>query len=292
MVYSDSELILRPDGSIYHLNLLPEHVAPIVFTVGDPERVGEVSKHFDKIDIQRNHREFVTHVGTLKGQRIMVVSTGIGTDNIDIVMTELDALVNIDFTTRTAKTELTPLSIIRIGTSGSIQEAIDVDSIVVSEMAVGLDNLMHFYDAPQQAKEFDLADQLADYLESKSEDLVLMPYVFSADKKLLQLFDKVQFAKGITVTSPGFYAPQGRILRGSGTEPNLVKLLNGFKMKNGSLTNFEMETAGIYGMARLLGHQAVSISTILANRITGRFSENPKRAIERMIEQVLNIIIP
>ena len=292
MVYSDSELILRPDGSIYHLNLLPEHVAPIVFTVGDPERVGEVSKHFDKIDIQRNHREFVTHVGTLKGQRVMVVSTGIGTDNIDIVMTELDALVNIDFTTRTAKTELTPLSIIRIGTSGSIQEAIDVDSIVVSEMAVGLDNLMHFYDAPQQAKEFDLADQLADYLESKSEDLVLMPYVFSADKKLLQLFDKVQFAKGITVTSPGFYAPQGRILRGAGTEPNLVKLLQGFKMKNGLLTNFEMETAGIYGMARLLGHQAVSISTILANRITGRFSEKPQQSVERMIEQVLNIIIP
>lgn len=291
MAYSDSELILRPDGSIYHLNLLPEHVAPIVFTVGDPERVGEVSKHFDKIDMQRQHREFVTHVGTLRGQRVMVVSTGIGTDNIDIVMTELDALVNIDFSTRAVKKELTPLSIIRIGTAGSIQGGIDVDSIVVSEMAVGLDNLMHFYDAPQQAKEFDLADQLADYLESKSEDLVLMPYVFSANKKLLDLFDKPQFAKGITVTSPGFYAPQGRILRGGATEPNLVKLLQGFKMKNGSLTNFEMETAGIYGMARLLGHQAVSISVILANRITGRFSEKPQQAVERMIEQVLQIVV-
>ena len=289
---SETELIVNADGSIYHLHLKPEHITPLIICVGDPERVGEVSKHFDTIEHRSAHREFVAHIGTLRGQRLMAISTGIGTDNIDIVMTELDALVNIDFTTRTAKTELTPLSIIRIGTSGSIQEAIDVDSIVVSEMAVGLDNLMHFYDAPQQTKEFDLADQLADYLESKSEDLVLMPYVFSADKKLLQLFDKVQFAKGITVTSPGFYAPQGRILRGSATEPNLVKLLNGFKMKNGSLTNFEMETAGIYGMARLLGHQAVSISTILANRITGRFSENPKQAIERMIEQVLKIIIP
>ena len=292
MVYSDSELILNADGSIYHLNLLPEDVAPIVFTVGDPERVGEVSKHFDKIEIQRHHREFVTHVGTLRGQRVMVVSTGIGTDNIDIVMTELDALVNIDFTTRKVKTELTPLSIFRIGTSGSIQTDIDVDTLVVSTMAVGLDNLMHFYDASQQPNEFDLADQLADYLESKSEDLVLMPYVFSADKKLLQLFEKEQFTKGITVTSPGFYAPQGRILRGASTEPNLVKLLNAFKMKNASLTNFEMETAGIYGMARLLGHQAVSISVILANRMTGRFSENPQQAVEKMIEQVLNIVIP
>ena len=291
MVYSDSELILRPDGSIYHLNLLPEHVAPIVFTVGDPERVGEVSKHFDKIEIQRSHREFVTHVGTLRGQRVMVVSTGIGTDNIDIVMTELDALVNIDFATRTTKKELTALTIIRIGTSGSIQENIEVDAVVVSELAIGLDNLMHFYDAPQQPKEFDLADQLADYLESKSEELVLMPYVFSADKKLLQLFDKVQFAKGITVTSPGFYAPQGRILRGAGMEPKLVKLLQGFKTKNGFLTNFEMETAGLYGMARLLEHQAVSISVILANRITGRFSENPQQAVEKMIDQVLKIVV-
>ena len=292
MVYSNSELILHPDGSIYHLNLLPEHVAPIVFTVGDPERVGEVSKHFDRIDVQRKHREFVTHVGTLRGQRVMVVSTGIGTDNIDIVMTELDALVNIDFTTRKVKTELTPLSIFRIGTSGSIQADVDIDTLVVSTMAVGLDNLMHFYDAPQRPNEFDLADQLADYLESKSEDLVLMPYVFSADKKLLQLFEKEQFTKGITVTSPGFYAPQGRILRGGSTEPNLVKLLNAFKMKNASLTNFEMETAGIYGMARLLEHQAVSISVILANRMTGRFSENPHGAVEKMIEQVLNIAIP
>ncbi len=292
MLYSESELILHPDGSIYHLNLLPEHVAPIIFTVGDPERVGEVSKHFDKIDIQRQHREFVTHIGRLRGQRVMVVSTGIGTDNIDIVMTELDALVNIDFSTRKTKNALTPLSIIRLGTSGSIQESIDVDSMIVSEMAVGLDNLMHFYDAPQQAKEFELADQLADYLESKSEDLVLMPYVFSADNKLLQLFNKEQFARGITVTSPGFYAPQGRILRGGGLEPNLVKLLNGFKMKNNALTNFEMETAGIYGMARLLGHQAVSISAILANRMTGRFSEKPQQAVEKMIEQVLNIVIP
>lgn len=292
MKYSESELILNKDGSIYHLNLLPEHVAPIVFTVGDPERVGEVSKHFDKIEVRRQHREFVTHVGTFKGQRVMAISTGIGTDNIDIVMTELDALVNIDFENRQAKPKLPPLSIIRLGTSGSIQESIDVDTIVVSEMAVGFDNLMHFYDAPQLGNELNLADQLADYLEAKSEDLVLMPYAFSADKTLLKMFDNGQFIKGTTVTTSGFYAPQGRVLRGRATEPKLVKLLNAFKLKNTALTNIEMETAGIYGMARLLDHKAVSVSAILANRITRRFSENPQQIVERMIEQVLNIIIP
>lgn len=291
MAYLDSELILNADGSIYHLHLQPEEVAPIIFTVGDPERVGEVSKHFDKIEVQRQHREFISHIGILRGQRVMAISTGIGTDNIDIVMTELDALVNIDFSSREVKKELTPLSIIRLGTSGSIQQSIDVDTIVVSEMAVGLDNLMHFYDAPQTSLEYDIADQLADYLEAKSEELVLMPYVFSGDKKLLQLFDNEQFKKGITVTTSGFYAPQGRILRGGGAEPKLIKLLNEFKIKNGALTNLEMETAGIYGMARLLGHQAVSVSAILANRLTGGFSENPQQIVEKMIAQVLDIVI-
>lgn len=291
MKYSESELILNKDGSIYHLNLLPEHVAPTIFTVGDPERVGEVSKHFDKIEVRRQHREFVTHIGTLKGQRVMAISTGIGTDNIDIVMTELDALVNIDFESRQTKSKLTPLSIIRLGTSGSIQESIDVDSIVVSEMAVGFDNLMHFYDAPQLGNELSFADQLADYLETKSEDLVLMPYVFSADKTLLKMFDNAQFIKGTTVTTSGFYAPQGRILRGGATEPKLVKLLNAFKMKNTALTNIEMETAGIYGMARLLEHKAVSVSAILANRLTGRFSDNPQQTVEKMIKQVLDNVI-
>lgn len=291
MKYSESELILNKDGSIYHLNLLPEHVTPTIFTVGDPERVGEVSKHFDKIEVRRQHREFVTHIGTLKGQRVMAISTGIGTDNIDIVMTELDALVNIDFESRQTKSKLTPLSIIRLGTSGSIQESIDVDSIVVSEMAVGFDNLMHFYDAPQLGNELSFADQLADYLEAKSEDLVLMPYVFSADKTLLKMFDNAQFIKGTTVTTSGFYAPQGRILRGGATEPKLVKLLNAFKMKNTALTNIEMETAGIYGMARLLEHKAVSVSAILANRLTGRFSDNPQQTVEKMIKQVLDNVI-
>ncbi len=292
MNYAESELILNTDGSIYHLNLLPEHVAPTIFTVGDPERVGEVSKHFDKIEVRRQHREFVSHIGTFKGQRVMVISTGIGTDNIDIVMTELDALVNIDFETRAVKQKLTPLSIIRLGTSGSIHESVAVDSLVVSEMAIGLDNLMHFYDAEQSSNEFGMADQLADYLEAKSEELVLMPYVFSADKTLLKMFGATQFTKGITVTSSGFYAPQGRILRGRATEPKLVQLLNGFKTKNGILTNIEMETAGIYGMARLLDHKAISVSAILANRLTGQFSPNPQQVIEKMIEQVINIVIP
>ncbi|MBL7815371.1 MAG: nucleoside phosphorylase [Saprospiraceae bacterium] len=291
MAYSDSELILNTEGAIYHLNLLPEHVAPIIFTVGDPERVGEVSKHFDKIEVKRQHREFVTHTGTLRGQRVMVISTGIGTDNIDIVLTELDALVNIDFATRQPKKELTALTIVRLGTSGSLQASLDVDSFVVSEKAVGFDNLMHFYDAPQTSDELNLADQLADYLEAKSEDLILMPYVFSVDKKLCQLFDNEQFKKGITVTSCGFYAPQGRVLRGGNVEPKLVQLLSQFKIKNAALTNMEMETAGIYGLSRLLGHRAVSISVILANRLDGRFSANPHASIQKLIKTVLEIVV-
>ncbi len=193
MIFPESELILNPDGSIYHLHLLPHQIAPTIITVGDPERVGEVSKHFDKIEYKVHNREFVTHTGILRGKPLTVISTGIGTDNIDIVMTELDALVNIDFTTRTPKTDLTSLDIIRIGTSGSIQASMPIDSIVVSAKAVGFDNLMHFYDVEYKGDELVLADALADYLEKKCDNLMLIPYELNADKKLLQLFDNQEF---------------------------------------------------------------------------------------------------
>lgn len=291
MYFPDSELIINTDGSIYHLNLKPEQIAPTIITVGDPQRVGEVSKHFDKIEHKVQHREFVTHTGILRGQPISVISTGIGTDNIDIVMTELDALVNIDFETRETKKELTSLTIIRIGTSGSIQEDIPLDSFVVSTKAVGFDNLMHFYNAENKGEELVLQDVLADYLEKKSEDLILIPYVFEADKSLLNLFDKPEFVKGTTVTASGFYAPQGRILRGQVAEPKLLKLLTGFKHKNTVLTNLEMETSGIYGMARLLNHKALSVSAILANRCNNKFSTQAQKSINSLIENVLNIII-
>jgi uridine phosphorylase len=289
---TETEIILNPDGSIYHLHLKPEHIAPLVIFVGDPDRVGEVSKHFDSIEHRAAHREFVTHVGTLRGQRIMAISTGIGTDNVDVVMNELDILANIDLKTRKIKAEITQLTIVRLGTSGSIQADIPMDSLVVSTMAVGFDNLMVFYDAPPTGEELTLADNLTAYLEHKNDDLLLIPYVFSADKQLLQLFDNEDFTKGVTVTAPGFYAPQGRVLRGRSAEPKLVLFLNTFRQKTLMLTNLEMETAGIYGLARLFGHRALSISAILANRIDGTFSQQAAVTVERMITQALKILIP
>ena len=288
----ESEIILNPDGSIYHLHLKPEHIAPLVITVGDPERVKTVSKHFDTIEYEVSNREFITHVGTLRGQRLMCISTGIGTDNIDIVINELDILTNFDLTTRQPKTDITPLSIIRIGTAGSIQKEVTVDTFVVSTIAVGLDNLMHFYDAQPTGEELTLADNLTMYLEHKNDDLMIIPYVFQADADLLQTFDTQPFIKGVTVTTPGFYAPQGRMLRGAVIEKKLILMLNNFKNKNTILTNIEMETAAIYGLARLLGHRAVSVSAILANRIDGTFSEKPQATVEKLIETILNTIIP
>jgi uridine phosphorylase len=288
----ETELILNPDGSIYHLHLKPEHIAPLIIFVGDPERVGEVSKYFDSIEHRAAHREFVTHIGTLRGQRLMVISTGIGTDNIDIVMNELDILANVDLETRKPKSDITPLSIVRLGTSGSIQAEIKVDSLVVSTIAVGFDNLMTFYDAASTGEELTLADNLTMYLEHKNDDLLLIPSVFMADKKLLQQFDNEHFVKGVTVTAPGFYAPQGRILRGKAAEPKLVTILNTFRQKTLMLTNMEMETAGIYGLARLFGHRALSISAILANRIDGTFSTQAGATVERMITTALQILVP
>jgi uridine phosphorylase len=290
MTYPESELILNPDGSIYHLNLRPEQLAPTIITVGDPDRVGEVSKHFDKIEHRVQHREFVTHTGILRGKPMTVVSTGIGTDNIDIVLTELDALVNIDFETREARTTHTPLDIFRIGTSGSLQAEIPVDSFLVSIMAVGLDNLMHFYDATLTGDELVLSDHLMGYMEQKMSDLMIVPYAFEGHKDLLQLFDNQSFIKGTTVTAPGFYAPQGRILRGKVTEPKMLLNLSKYKFRQTVLSNFEMETSGIYGMARLLGHRAVSLSAILANRFDNTFSQQPQKTVESLIEVALNII--
>jgi uridine phosphorylase len=289
---SEAELILNPDGSIYHLHLKPEHIAPLVIFVGDPERVGEVSKHFDSIEHRAAHREFVSHVGTLRGQRLMVISTGIGTDNVDVVMNELDILANIDLETRQIKSKITSLTIVRLGTSGSLQAEIAVDSLVVTKTAVGFDNLMTFYNAPPTGEELTLADNLTMYLEHKNDDLLLIPYIFTADKSLLQLFDNEQFMQGVTVTAPGFYAPQGRVLRGRSAEPRLIQILNNFRQKTLMLTNMEMETAGIYGLARIFGHRALSISAILANRIDGTFSQQPAATVENMITTALKILVP
>lgn len=281
---SPSELILNPDGSIYHLNLKPSELANTIITVGDPDRVGEVSKYFDTIETEVHKREFKTHTGTLDGTRISVISTGIGTDNIDIVFNEIDALVNIDFETRTIKNELTSLEIIRIGTSGAIQAEIIVDSFLISETAIGFDNLIHFY-GNTSFLDTDFSEAFINH--SKWNTNKSVPYVVSADESLLKRFNSDKMFKGCTATNVGFYGPQGRILRLALEDKNLNDKLASFEFNGKKITNLEMETSGIYGLAKLLGHKALSLNAILANRADGTFSEQPLKTVDSLIKYTL-----
>ena len=288
MAIANSELILNPNGSIYHLNLRPEDIASTIITVGDPDRVGDVTKHFDEITVDVHRREFKTQTGMYRGKRLTVISTGIGTDNIDIVFNELDALANIDFDTRTIKPSFTQLSFIRIGTSGAIQSEIPLDSFLISERAVGFDNLIHFY------KDTSFLDE--GYSAALMEHLVWNekkshPYVVMPDEKLLAKFNSEEFIKGTTVTNVGFYGPQGRKLRLDLADHRLNNLLQGFNYYGSSITNLEMETSGIYGMAKLLGHRALSLNAIIANRALGSFSENPKQTIDQLIKKTLDLLV-
>jgi len=283
----DSELILTPEGCIYHLDLLPEEIADIIITVGDPGRVQEVSKHFDTIEVQRSHREFITHTGYIGNKRMSVVSTGIGPDNIDIVLNELDALVNIDFNSRTEKPVHRSLKIIRLGTSGALCEDIDVDRLVVSTFGIGLDNLLHYYKHEYNAEESFILNDFENHTLLHGKPI--QPYIAEGSIQLRNKFTE-NFIHGITVTCPGFFAPQGRRIRLPLTFPNLVDHLADFKSGNHRITNFEMETAAIYGLGKLLGHQCISISNIINNRQTKVFSKNPVAAVNRMIESSLEII--
>ncbi len=285
MPIKESELIINPDGSIYHLNLKPEHVANTIITVGDPDRVDQVTKHFDTIEFTTQKREFKTQTGSLNGKRITVISTGIGTDNIDIVFNELDALVNIDFNTREIKNKLTSLDIIRIGTSGSIQKDIPIDSFLISEMAAGFDSLLHFYNS-KQFQELDISKALVEqtnWYTAKSD-----PYVVKADQSLIDKLSSDSTYKGFTATNVGFYGPQGRVLRLAIQDDTLNEKLASFNYNGLAITNLEMETAGIYGLSKLLGHKAISMNAILANRATGEFSNDPKGLVENLIEYTLN----
>lgn len=282
--FPESELILNADGSIYHLHLRPEQLAETIITVGDPDRVQGVSKYFDRVTDRVQHREFVTHTGEMGGKRISVVATGIGTDNIDIVFNELDALVNIDFQNRCVKPTLTELTIVRIGTSGCLQADIPVDTILVSEYGLGLDALMDYYEF-----EDDAPDILEAFIAEWDEGGLPYPYLIGCDKGLLASVGK-GLPKGITATCPGFYAPQGRVLRGRAFMPDLVHRLSNFKYKKQRITNFEMETAGIYGMAQVLGHKALSVNALLANRITHEFSKNADAVVDKAIQMVLERI--
>lgn len=283
----DSELIINGRGAIYHLDIRPEELADTVITVGDPGRVAEVSKYFDSIESQQEHREFISHTGYLGKKRLTVLSTGIGPDNIDIVMNELDALANIDFETRTIKTTHRSLQILRLGTSGSLQAEIPVDGLVAGTHGLGLDNLLHFYRPELHEDERQLLQAFASYTQLATP--FSNPYITSAAPALLKHF--VQgYHSGITVTCPGFYGPQGRVLRLGLARPDLVQRLQEFHHGPHRISNFEMETSAIYGLGRLLGHQCLSLNVIVANRVAKTFSKDGKAAVDNLIKTSLEII--
>lgn len=284
---AESELIINQRGAVYHLDILPGELANTVITVGDPERVKRVSRHFDKIESSSGHREFVTDTGWIGNKKISVVSTGIGTDNIDIVLNELDALVNIDFDTRTIKPERSQLQIIRIGTSGSLQAHIPVDSVVASTHGLGIDNLLNFYRIENNEEEKQLVQSFV--TQTQLHNRFSFPYISSGSASLLKHFVG-EYHHGITVTCPGFYAPQGRILRLGLSQPDLIDRLTTFSFGQHRITNFEMETAGIYGLGKLLGHQCLSLSAIVANRVEKKFSHDAAATMEKLIEDTLRII--
>jgi uridine phosphorylase len=284
---AESELIINARGAIYHLDLRPEELADIVITVGDPDRVTAVSKYFDKIEIKKQHREFVTHTGNIGEKKISVVSTGIGTDNIDIVLNELDALVNIDFETRCIKNTIRHLNIIRIGTAGSLQTDIPVDSFVVSTHGLGIDNLLNFYRHDQNEEEKQLLQSFV--TQTQLHNRFSYPYISGGAASLMKYFVD-GFHRGITVTCPGFYGPQGRMLRLGLSNPDLINRLTQFHFGQHRISNFEMETAGLYGLSKILGHHCISISTIVANRLTKEFSKDGNAAVEKLIQKTLAII--
>lgn len=280
-----SELILNPDGSVYHLNLKPENIAHDIIFVGDQNRVEKITQFFDSIEFSTQKREFKTQTGVYKGKRMTVMSTGIGPDNIDIVMNELDALVNIDLKTREPKENLTALNIIRIGTSGSLQVDIPVDSFVLSKFGLGLDNMLRSY----------LIDGISN--QSIENDFIVhtnwdakkgRPYVIACSEKLEKIIESSEMHKGITATAGGFYGPQGRVLRLNIQDENLNNKMDNFRTNDTRITNLEMETAAIYGLGALLGHQCLSLNAIIANRASGTFSEDPYKAVDALIAYTLD----
>lgn len=283
---AESELIINPRGAVYHLDLRPDEIAGTVITVGDPDRVKEVSKYFDTIEVQRQHREFVSHTGTVGKKRITVLSSGIGPDNIDIVINELDALVNIDFETREIKKELRSLNIIRIGTSGSLQADIPVDSFVASTHGLGVDNLLNFYRHEHNEQEKELLQSFITHTQIHGQ--IGQPYITSGAASLIKHF-VTNFHQGITVTCPGFYGPQGRVLRLGIRNPDLINRLTDFRFGQHRISNFEMETSAIYGLGKLLGHQCLAVNAIVANRVKKEFSKDGKAAVENLIKTFIQI---
>ncbi|MBK7888111.1 MAG: nucleoside phosphorylase [Bacteroidetes bacterium] len=281
----ESELILNKDGRVYHLNLLPSDLAPIVINVGDPDRVAMVSAYFDQVKVKKQKREFISHTGSYKGKTMTVLSTGIGTDNIDIVYNELDALVNIDLPTRTIKKEFEKLFLVRIGTSGSLQEDIPVDSFVCSEYGLGLDGLMNFYKLENDDYEDSIIQAFRKHYPSHG--ILAQPYISKGSERLIDLLSP-EMHKGITASCSGFYAPQMRQLRLEPARPDMIERLSSFRFESERITNFEMETGAMYGLAKLLGHHCCSVNVIVANRIAQQYSVDAESAMHKLIKMVLD----
>jgi uridine phosphorylase len=283
-IIAETELILNPNGSVYHLQLLPENIAENIIIVGDQGRVETVSRFFDTIDFKVQNREFVTHTGTYNGKRIMVISSGIGTDNIDILINELDAAVNIDLKTRMIKKERVSLNIVRIGTSGALQQDIPVDNFVVSTHGLGFDGLLNYYLDLPKINDNEVSEA---FIKQTNWDKNLpFPYAVKGSEMLI---NKIGFdlIKGITATAPGFYGPQGRKLRLTPWVEDFNQQLTDFKYKENRITNFEMETSALYGLGALLGHQTCTVCTIIANRVAKKYSQNYHASVEQLIQLVL-----
>ncbi len=283
-----SELILNDDGSVYHIHLKEEHIADTVILVGDQGRVKMVSDHFDTVEYEISNREFNTHTGYYKGKRITVMSTGIGTDNIDIAISELDAAVNIDLVNRTHKKNRRSLNLIRIGTSGAIQSDIPVGSYVISEFGLGLDGLVYYYDFQPSSKEKEITQQLLNHLQwnPKLSD----PYAVEGSQKLIKLLEK-GMVKGITGTASGFYGPQGRALYLQPSIKDLGKKLRSFSYKEHRITNFEMETSALYGMGKMMGHECCTCCVIIANRYIKEYADDYQSIVRNLIQTVLDRLV-
>lgn len=284
----ESELIINPDGSAFHLHIKPEELAGKIILVGDPGRVEMISSHFDNIEYEASNREFVSRTGRYKGKSITVLSTGIGTDNIDIVLNELDALANIDFKTREVKSKLTSLDIVRIGTSGGLHKDIPVDSIVMSVKSIGFDGLLNFYADREMISDLAFEQHVKDHLNWNHN--LASPYVVNASDKLISQLERNDIFKGATISAPGFYGPQGRVLRLQTSNPEINRRIESFKFNGTIIANYEMESSAIAGLSALLGHNAVTLCAVIANRVTKAYSKDYKAIIKKLIEHVLESI--
>jgi uridine phosphorylase len=283
-----TELITNKDGSIFHLNLLPEDISDKIIIVGDPGRVDMLATLLQDIRVRKENREFRTVTGTFENSEVTIISSGIGTDNIDILINELDALVNIDLKTGEVKEEPVSLTIIRLGTSGGLRQDVPVGSYVLAETAIGFDGLLHFYEGYDWILDTGLSDYLVQYLEWP--DTLSYPYSVNANKELVSLFTGDGFIKGITISTPGFYAPQGRSLRLNTFDNEINSLLSEFTYRGRTISNYEMESSAIYGLSALLGHRALSVCLVIGNRVTGEFLQDYKPSIIDLAQKILRKI--